>query len=196
MESKITKEYKKHLNSQVNKYLTLFERQILQKNLETDLDEKYRQRIEIMLLADEGKSQKEICQLLSCSQATARHWTIMAESGQAHYWKKSKIGRPQKINDQYLQRLQELVNHSPRDYGYFFERWTAQSLSRHLAKEFEIKVSDRYIHNLLKKMGLSTKLTTNHHQKSYFTKNLLIQDLPNNNQIKREEFLSFNLLKG
>ncbi|MDJ0728999.1 MAG: helix-turn-helix domain-containing protein [Crocosphaera sp.] len=191
MDFKINNKQQKHQN-----YLTSFQRKILQKNLETDIDEKYRQRIEIMLLADEGKSQTEICRLLGCCQATARHWIMMAKSGQAHCWKKSKIGRPKKINDQYLNRLKELVNQSPRDYGYSFGRWTAEWLSKHLAKEFNIKVSNRYINHLLKSMGLSTKSKFNCHENHQTKKNLLIQDLPSQEQMTNEELLSFNLLKG
>jgi putative transposase len=61
------------------------------------------------------------------------------------------------VNDQYLERLKELVSHSPRDYGYPFGRWTGQWLSKHLAKELGIEVSDRNVNLLLKKMGLSTR---------------------------------------
>ncbi|MFM7437618.1 MAG: helix-turn-helix domain-containing protein, partial [Snowella sp.] len=56
-------------------YLSEFQRKILQKNLEETQIEPYRQRTLIMLLADEGKSQKEITQSLNCSAATVRHWT-------------------------------------------------------------------------------------------------------------------------
>lgn len=196
----INNKQQKHQNDQQKNFLTSFQRKILQTNLEKEVDEKYRQRIQIMLLADEGKSQTEICQLLGCCQATARHWIMMAKSGYAHYWTKSKIGRPKKINDHYLNRLKELVNHSPRDYGYFFGRWTAEWLSRHLDKEFDIKVSARYINHLLKKMGLSTKSKFNNHENYYGqlskNNNLLIQDLPSNQSVKTEELLSFNLLKG
>ena len=54
-------------------YLSEFQRRILQKNLEDTQIESYCQRILIMLLADEGKSQKEIAQSLNCSAATVRH---------------------------------------------------------------------------------------------------------------------------
>lgn len=178
-------------------YLSSFQRKLLQENLEKELDNKYRQRIEIMLLADEGKSQTEICQLLGCCQATARHWIMMAKSDQAHRWNDRKIGRPKRINEAYLQRLKELVNHSPREYGYSFRRWTAEWLSRHLAKEFDIKVSDRYINQLLKQMGLSTKTkaqkSENSHLTSSDTNTLLIQDLSLKKPIKTEQLLSFNL---
>lgn len=140
-----------------NQYLTPKARRLLQKSLQSDLPKQYRQRIEIMLLADSGKSQAQICQALGCSQGTARYWISLARAGEAHNWNASPIGRPKTVNDQYLEQLKELVSHSPRDYGYSFGRWTAQWLSKHLAKELGIEISDRNVNLLLKKMGLSTR---------------------------------------
>ncbi|MGD1704153.1 helix-turn-helix domain-containing protein [Dapis sp. BLCC M229] len=137
--------------------LTSFQRKLLEKNLDDKLPWQYRQRIEIMLLADEGKTQSQICKAIGCSLATARHWILVAKSGQAHKWKNHPIGRPQEVNEQYLERLKELVTNSPREFGYVFHRWTANWLNKHLAKEFDIELSDRHINRLLKQMGLSTK---------------------------------------
>ena len=61
-------------------YLTRFQRQLLEKNIEIEAIPEYRQRIEIMLLADEGKTQTQICRALSCSPLTARHWIFVAKS--------------------------------------------------------------------------------------------------------------------
>jgi transposase len=141
----------------LGKYLTSFQRKLLQKSLQEDLSPSYHQRIQIMLLADEGKSQAQICRLLGCCPATARHWTHLARAGMAHQWQECPIGRHKTVNEDYLARLQELVSHSPRDYGYCFQRWTANWLSKHLAKELGIIISDRHVIRLLKRMGLSTK---------------------------------------
>ncbi|MDJ0735405.1 MAG: helix-turn-helix domain-containing protein [Nostocaceae cyanobacterium] len=138
-------------------YLTPFQRKLLQKNLQEDLSESYHQRIQIMLLADEGKSQTEICHTLGCCPATARHWMHIARSGMAHQWQDCPIGRPKAVNEEYLERLKELIDQSPRDYGYSFRRWTANWLKKHLAKEFGIEISDRHLKRLLKQMGLSTR---------------------------------------
>lgn len=144
-------------NLQEGKFLTSFQRKALLKSLQTDLQPEYRRRIEIMLLADVGKSQSQICEIIGCSQEMARYWIGLAEAGLAHKWNERPIGRPKIVNDQYLARLRELVSNSPRDYGYAFTYWTAQWLSKHLAKEFDIQISDRHINRLLKQMGLSTK---------------------------------------
>jgi transposase len=67
------------------------------------------------------------------------------------------IGRPKTISDAYLERLRELASHSPRQFGYPFERWTAHWLRRRLQEETSLEVSERHIHRLLKQMGLSTR---------------------------------------
>ncbi len=151
------REEQKVSSTTTGRYLTPFQKKLLQKSLELDLSEKYRQRIQIMLLADQGKSQAEIGQTLGCCPATARHWMLMARTGQALNWQDNPIGRPKAVNEQYLERLQELVKQSPRDCGYSFRRWTAHWLSQHLAKELGVEITPRHVNRLLKKMGLSTR---------------------------------------
>jgi transposase len=87
----------------------------------------------------------------------ARYWIVMAQTGNAHQWSDRPMGRPKTVTEQYLNRLQELASHSPREYGYAFERWTAQWLGKHLEKELGIKLSNCHINRLLKQMGLSTR---------------------------------------
>ncbi|KAF3888921.1 MULTISPECIES: helix-turn-helix domain-containing protein [Nostocales] len=139
------------------KFLTPFQRKILIKNLQTNLQPEYRRRLEIMLMADQGKSQTQICEILGCSKEMARYWSTVAKAGLAHKWQEQPKGRPKTVNDQYIERLKELVRYSPREYGYGFDTWTAQWLSKHLAQELGIEISDRHINRLLKKMGLSKK---------------------------------------
>ncbi|MBS3028512.1 MAG: helix-turn-helix domain containing protein [Dolichospermum sp. DET50] len=140
-----------------SKFLTPFQRKVLLKNLQSNSQPEYRRRIEIMLLADMGKSQTHICEMIGCSQEMSRYWIGIAESGMAHKWNQRPLGRPKIVNNEYIERLKELVNSSPREYGYAFGDWTAQWLSKHLAKELGIQISDRHINRLLKQMGLSTK---------------------------------------
>ncbi|OUL23069.1 transposase [Nostoc sp. RF31YmG] len=181
------------------KLLTKFQRKMLQKNLQEDLPETYRQRIEIMLLADQGKTQTEICQILGCCPATVRHWMHIARAGMAHQWQDCPIGRPKVVNEQYLERLRELVSNSPRDYGYSFRRWTTNWLQKHLAKELGVEVSDRHFKRLLKQMGLSTipKPSTVEDKANKKKQNakILIADLKSANLPANEELLPMNFVK-
>jgi transposase len=138
-------------------YLTPLQRKLLLKDVKANLRPEYRLRIEIMLLADVGESQAEICTLLGCSQSTARHWISMAQAGKFYLWRDRPVGRPKTVSSIYVKRLEELVVSNPREYGYSFQRWTAMWLKQHLAKELGIEVTERHINRMLKELGLSTQ---------------------------------------
>lgn len=138
-------------------FFTPSQRQFLINYLQINLQPAYQRRIEIMLLADIGKSQTEICRIVGCSRGMARYWIGVVKKGMAHKWHNLPIGRPKTINNEYMQHLKELASHSPRKYGYAFSSWTSQWLSKHLAKEFGIQISGRHVNRLLKQMGISCK---------------------------------------
>jgi transposase len=134
-------------------YLTSSQRKLLQKNLEkseVELPTDLRKRIQIMLYADDGKSQTEICQILKCSAATARAWILKAQSGTGHQWQEHLRGRPARIKPEHLARLKELIELDPLQLGEHFDRWTGYSLSRRLEKEFKIRVTKHHINRLVK----------------------------------------------
>jgi transposase len=188
----------KQQSSRVGKYLTPFQRKFLEKSLLETSGAKYLQRIKIMLLADEGKKNSEICQELGCSPTTVSRWVHIAKIGQAHCWQEGEIGRPSVINEEILTRLRELVKHNPRDYGYSFERWTTNWLSKHLAKEFGKTVCDRRISQLLKEHKLSIKVKERQNKllglqqnQNSEDNNFLIRDLPMNHLSEFENILLF-----
>lgn len=141
----------------INKYLTPSQRQQLHISLKQNLSLAYAKRIQIMLLADEGKSQSEICRILGSTNATVRHWMQVLRCGMVHKWQDNPVGRPKTVSKEYLERLKELVLNGPCNYGYAFHRWTADCLSKHLAKEFGIKVTGYHVTRLLGNIGLSIK---------------------------------------
>ncbi len=133
------------------------QRSRLEQSLLTPLRPEYRRRIEIMLLADQGHSQTQICERLGCSHETARYWIAIAKAGGALQWRDRPMGRPKVINAAYRDRLHELATRSPKEFGYPFRRWSAHWLAKHLETELGIKISTRYVNYLLKEMGLSTR---------------------------------------
>ena len=191
----------------LGKYLTEFQRKQLQKSLQRETSALYRRRIEIMLLTDEGKTQAEICDITGCSHPTARYWMGMARGGQGHNWQDNPPGRPKKLNDEHIERLKQLVAQSPtevavpnQNYTYSFQRWTAQKLGQHLKAEFGVKVSERHINRLLKKMGLSTRqnpsLQKDNEKKNTSKNGIVINDIQGASLSESEKRLLLNFLEN
>ena len=187
-------------DNSLGSFLSDFQRQMLLKSLQENCSQSQRQRIQIMLLADEGITQAEICQIVGCCPATARHWIHIARQGMAHQWQDSRIGRPKSVSDEYLQRLKELLYSNPRDYGYISEHWTLTRLHKHLCQEFGFKVSDRHFKRILKQMGLSTRPKSSHNQqnspKSAAETKIAIADLKKANTADSSEIILINFHKA
>ncbi len=144
------------MNEQEHQLVILLNK-LLPERLPADITPEARRRLEIILRTQLGQSQSKICREVGCSKETARYWMSIAKTGAISSWSENRVGRPRVVNDLYLESLRELVTHSPQKYGYSFKRWTAGWLSKHLAKELGIVISDRHVNRLLKQMGLSTR---------------------------------------
>lgn len=138
-------------------YLTHCQRQMLEENLHQELPHAYRQRLEIMLLTDRGKSQAEICRNLGCCTATASRWILLTKTGLAHQYLDCPVGRPKIVTDEYIEFLRDLLQHSPSDYGYPFKNWTVNWLGKHIAKEIGIEISESHLKRVMGELGLSTR---------------------------------------
>lgn len=141
------------MSSSTGKYLSPSQRQQLLEILtEPNISDIDRKRIQIILLADAGKSQTEICKELQCTAATAGKWILIVSSGQIERWTDFQRGRPPKVDERYLDRLKELISKSPRDFGYSFNRWSGEVLARHLEKEFGVTLTPTHINRLRKQL--------------------------------------------
>ena len=157
-------------------YLTSFQRQMLRDNLDGDLRANHRQRLEIVLLTDAGKTQAEICRNLGCSAATASRWMQLTRAGLAHQYLDYPVGRPKVVTDEYREFLRELLDRSPRDYGYPFKSWTVSWLGKHIAKEKGLVVSQSHLKRVMREWGLSTRKSAQQ-PPSRSTANISIGDL-------------------
>jgi transposase len=158
-------------------YLTSFQRQMLRENIAKEVPDASRQRLEIMLLTDKGKTQAQICRILGCSAATANRWMQLTKAGLAHQYLDYPVGRPKLITDEYIEFLRELLQHSPKDYGYSFKTWTVSWLGKHIAKAKGIEVSHSHLKRVMRELGLSTR-TKSQQPPSQSRANISIADLP------------------
>jgi len=187
-------------SNSLGNFLTDSQREMLLESLQEDCPESQRQRIQIMLLADEGITQAEICQILGCCPATARHWIHIARQGMVHQWQDCPIGHPKLVSNEHLQRLKELFYSNTRGYGYGSQHWTLNWLQKHLCEEFGFKVSDRHFKRLLKQMGLSTRRKSSHNgqnsPKSAAEPKIAIADLKKANTADSSEIILINSHKA
>ena len=112
-------------------------------------------------------------------------------------WKKRAIGRPTVINEKYINYLYELLESSPRNYGYAFNRWTVYWLNKRLSEESGVVISDRHLKRLLKDLGWSTLSKPNRSSLPHNKHNRIhIADINPKYLLNELEFIENNLLQS
>lgn len=115
-----------------------------------------RERILILLLQNDGKSQHQIAAFLGCSPRTVAYWckhgdpdkleSLHNKREQEHY---------RKATPEYVQLLLKTVEIEPTELGYEFGRWTAERLATYLAQETDIRLSGSQVRRILKRKKFS-----------------------------------------
>ena len=123
-------------------FLTLEQVIGLQKTLkESDLSH-VRERILIILLQNDGRTQKEISKFLGCSSRTVAYWCMHGDPDDLEtLHNKREYEHHRKATPEYIELLLKTVEQSPADLGYEFGRWTAERLATYLTEQTGIELS-------------------------------------------------------
>jgi transposase len=115
-----------------------------------------RERILIILLQNDGRTQQEISKFLGCSPRTVAYWcmhgdpdnleTLHNKRDREHY---------RKATPEYIELLLKTVECSPSDNGYEFGRWTAERLATYLTEQTGIDLSSSQFRRILKRKKYS-----------------------------------------
>lgn len=133
---------KNHLNSeQIEK---------LQQALKEEENGDIRERILILLLLNDGKTQAKIAEFLGCSLNKVSYWCVQGDPENLESLKDERMkGNNKKATDKYIEILLETIDKEPEELGYELGRWTAQRLATYLEKITGIKLSGSQVRRIL-----------------------------------------------
>jgi transposase len=124
----------------------------LQKALKEEENPYIRERILILLLLNDGKTQAQISDFIGCSLRTVSYWSVHGDGDNIDSLKDKRMeGNYRKATDEYINLLLETIDKDPQEMGYEFGRWTAKRLATYLEEQTGIKLGSSQITNILKK---------------------------------------------
>lgn len=150
----------------IENYLTAQEKQELQQKLKFHEHPDIRERILVLLLRNDGKTQQEIADFLGCSLRKVAYWCTHGNPSNLDSLTDARMqGNYHKATEEYIDLLLEVIDKDPQEYGYEFGNWTAQRLATYLKQETGIALSGSQIRRILSKKnmfisGRSTVLKT------------------------------------
>lgn len=133
-------------------HLSLEQKEKLQKALKTEQNAEIRERILILLLLNDGKTQPEIAEFIGCSKNTVVYWCVHGDPDKLESFKDKRMrGNNQKATEEYQKILLETIEKDPQTLGYEFGRWSAQRLATYLEEQTGIKLSGSQVRRILEK---------------------------------------------
>lgn len=138
-------------------YLKLTQKEKLQKALKEEDNTEIRERILILMLLNDGKTQAEIASFLGCSLKKVSRWCVKGDPENLETLKDERMkGNHRKANKKYIDLLLKTIEKEPEELGYEFGRWTALRLATYLEKETGIKLSGSQVTRILEKKSTYT----------------------------------------
>ena len=126
----------------------------IEKAMRQDKRAEVRQRATVIRLLHLGHKPEAVAEQQMVSVSTIYNWhKLWREQGIAGLANRPKSGRPSKATEAYCQKLEEMLEKEPAEYGYRFAIWTSDRLRAHLEKETGILLSEGRFRALLKKRG-------------------------------------------
>jgi transposase len=126
----------------------------IEKAIRQDKRAEVRQRAAAIRLLHLGQKPEVVAEQQLVSVPTIYNWhKLWREQGLEGLANKKKTGRPSKATEAYCQKLEEVLEKEPAEYGYLFAIWTSDRLRTHLETETGILLSESRFRALLKKKG-------------------------------------------
>ena len=123
----------------------------LQKALREEQKASIRERVLILLLLNDGKTQSNIAEFLGCSINKVSYWCLKGDPDNLESLIDERMkGNHKKVTHKYLEILLETIEKAPQELGYDFGRWTAQRLATYLEESTGIKLSGGQVRRILK----------------------------------------------
>ncbi len=105
----------------------------LRKALKEEENGDIRERIYILLLLNDGKTQAKIAEFLGCSLNKIAYWCMHGDPDTLASLKDERMrGNQKKVTEQYIEILLATIDQEPAALGYEFGRWSAQRLATSL----------------------------------------------------------------
>lgn len=108
-----------------------------------------------LALLEQGKKTREVAELLSVAQRTVQRWRYEVE----HPRKRARRGpgRPRKLSDKQMQRLEKALDRGAYAFGYAEDYWTLDRIAQVIWQLFEVRYTPSAVWHVMQRMGWSSQ---------------------------------------
>jgi transposase len=112
-------------------------------------------RVRGLALLEQGRKRREVAEILDVSIRTVFRWQREAK----HPKKKrmGPLGRPRKLSDKQVQRLEKALDRGAYAFGYAENYWTLDRIGQVIWQLFEVRYTTSAVWHVMQRMGWSSQ---------------------------------------
>jgi transposase len=115
---------------------------------------RYDHRLHGVLLVAQGMTGPRVAEMLGDSPRTVVNWVQRFEAqGLAGLSEGERPGRPSRLNDKQLAKVESALRASPVEFGLATQMWDGPTLSAFLNQELRVKLKARQCQRLFRQLG-------------------------------------------
>lgn len=115
---------------------------------------RYDHRLHGVLLVAQGMTCPRVAQLLGDCHHSVVNWVQRFETeGLAGLAEGQRLGRPSRLNNQQLAKVEAALRDSPEKYGLATQMWDGPTLSAFLERELGVRLKVRQCQRLFRQLG-------------------------------------------
>ena len=114
-------------------------------------EELERRRRRAMALHKEGKTPREVAEMVGASESSFFRWREMAEKGVKGLAAVPHPGRPCRMTAAQCRELKETLKKGARGCGWANDLWTGKRVTEVIRRKFGIRYNPRHVHVILKR---------------------------------------------
>lgn len=100
-----------------------------------------------------------VARFLGVSERSVRRWVSNERTaGASAYVSRPRSGRPPKLDDLQASTVLGWLQHSPCDFGFVNQRWTAPRVTELIQREWGVRMNHRYLIDWLRRRGITPQI--------------------------------------
>ena len=132
----------------------------LQDEIRRSHDARYDHRLHAILLVAQGLSSLETARLLGDSPRTVAYWVKrFIEEGLAGLMETERSGRPSRLTEEQLEKIDLALRRSPLEFGLTSNLWDGKTLSVFIMQQWGVDLGVRQCQRLFRQLGFRLRKT-------------------------------------
>jgi len=130
-------------------------RDTLRKEIRRSDEARYDHRLHAVLLAIDGRSPYQVAELLGDAPRSVYNWiALFSSEGLQGLREEKRPGRPKRLTEKQVRKLERDLIKSPTDFGYAEPIWDGTLLSHHVEQTFGVSLGVRQCQRVFHDLGM------------------------------------------